>query len=79
MLIRRLDLTVSEVQELSSVSLNWQSCLWGGLIKRALLFGVYIRAPDFWKLPAKLVGNQGLPTRRSHLLVGSLGSSIWLN
>ena len=23
----------------------------GVLIRRTLLFGVYIRAPDFWKLP----------------------------
>ena len=33
-----------------SVSINWGP-IFGVRIIRALLFGVHIRAPDFWKLP----------------------------
>ena len=32
---------------------NLQAFLLGVLLRAALLFGVYIRAPDFWKLPCQ--------------------------
>ena len=35
-----------------AVSVNRGSPLVGVLIMRALLFGVYLRAPDFWKTPS---------------------------
>ena len=34
-----------------AVSVNWGVYVLGVHITRALLFGVYIRAADFWKLP----------------------------
>ena len=40
------------------VSMNWGVLSVGVFIIRALLFGVYIGAPDFWKVPyrAQTVG-----------------------
>ena len=37
-----------------SVSITWVGLFVGVLTIRALLFGVSIRAPDFWKLPYSL-------------------------
>ena len=34
-----------------AVSINWGGLFLGVLRIRALLFWIYIRAPDFWKLP----------------------------
>ena len=42
-----------------AVSIKKGPFLWGVRARRALLFGVYIRAPDFWKLPhrnGRLIG-----------------------
>ena len=45
---------------------------------RALLFGVYTRAPDFRKLPNLLIKEFGLwPLSTGSLMVGSLGDSIF--
>ena len=36
-----------------AASIHWEVLIVGAPITRALIFGVYIRAPDFWKLPYK--------------------------
>ena len=36
-----------------AVSMALSGCFVGVLGKRALLFGVYVRAPDFWELPER--------------------------
>ena len=40
-----------------AVSTNWGL---GVLVKRALLFWVYVRAPDVWKLPTGFEANHKL-------------------
>ena len=47
-----------------AVSVNWGSFFLGVLIMKALLFGVYVRAPDFWKL------HNSLARRATWMLVG---------
>ena len=37
-----------------AVSTNWEPLVVGIPVTIALPFGVYIRAPDFWKLPYEL-------------------------
>ena len=34
-----------------AVSIDWGVLFVGVLVRRAPLFGVHIKAPDFWKLP----------------------------
>ena len=38
-----------------AVSMNWESRFEGVLKRSAILFGVHIRAPDFWKPPYMLI------------------------
>ena len=44
------------IEDHMAVSRSWVSILLGVLVMRALLLGVYTRAPDFWKLPYYLSG-----------------------
>ena len=57
-----------------AVSLNWVSFL-GVFVIRALVFEVYTRAPDFWKLPH----TSNKPQKNIGNYVGSYGwwSKLW--
>ena len=54
-----------------AVSTNWVGTFVGVLTIRALLLGVYIKAPDFWKLPSVCLGAVALgdPERAQGMLL----------
>ena len=76
MAARGSDAFVSTVRELclsrkSKLKLNWGPCCWV-LLYQALLFGVFLGAPDFWRLPCILI-----PARHHVLPALCVESTCW--
>ena len=50
-LIKVLEVPGASKHQHMAVSGSWGLLLVGALMMRALLFGVYVRVPDFWETP----------------------------